>query len=192
VIIIGLLCVSYLALKLNEAKDNAQRQLAHNYWDNGRQAREAGNYGMAKHFMAAAIEATPDLAAARSIVQDLRADLYIRADLMLQHQGSVWGAQFSRDESRILTWSSDNTARVWQISGDVDFPKDKTVLQIEALNGTKFNPITRVLEIMPAHEFNDTKEKYLQIAREHARTCQYPRQNIYLHFWGDKDRVHTR
>src|SRR5262249_57297130 len=97
VIIIGLLCVSYLALKLNEAKDNAQRQLAHNYWDNGRQAREAGNYGMAKHFMAAAIEATPDLAAARSIVQDLSADLFIRTDRILHHQGAVWGALFFPD-----------------------------------------------------------------------------------------------
>ena len=25
----------------------------------------------------------------------------------------MWGAVFNRDESRILTWSEDNTARLW-------------------------------------------------------------------------------
>ena len=32
---------------------------------------------------------------------------------MVAHQGPVYGAQFSRDESRILTWSWDKTARLW-------------------------------------------------------------------------------
>ena len=31
----------------------------------------------------------------------------------LRHEGAVWGAAFNRDESRILTWSEDNTARLW-------------------------------------------------------------------------------
>ena len=31
----------------------------------------------------------------------------------LEHQGGVRGAQFSRDESHILTWSIDKTARLW-------------------------------------------------------------------------------
>ena len=32
---------------------------------------------------------------------------------MSAHRGPVYGAQFNRDESRILTWSSDSTARLW-------------------------------------------------------------------------------
>jgi len=32
---------------------------------------------------------------------------------MVVRQGEVLGAQFSRDESRILTWSEDQTARFW-------------------------------------------------------------------------------
>ena len=31
----------------------------------------------------------------------------------LRHEGTVWGAAFNRDESRILTWSDDSTARLW-------------------------------------------------------------------------------
>ncbi len=37
----------------------------------------------------------------------------------LQHEESVWGvggAAFNGDKTRILTWSSDNTARLWDIS----------------------------------------------------------------------------
>ena len=31
----------------------------------------------------------------------------------MQHEGSVNGALFSRDESRILSWSEDKTLRLW-------------------------------------------------------------------------------
>jgi hypothetical protein len=32
---------------------------------------------------------------------------------MVAHQAGVDGAQFNRDESRILTWGGDKTARLW-------------------------------------------------------------------------------
>ena len=31
----------------------------------------------------------------------------------LKHRAAVWGATFNQDESRILTWSDDGTARIW-------------------------------------------------------------------------------
>ena len=31
----------------------------------------------------------------------------------LTHDAAVWGAVFSKDETRILTWSADGTARLW-------------------------------------------------------------------------------
>ena len=31
----------------------------------------------------------------------------------MRHEESVSGAVFSRDESRLLTWSDDGTARLW-------------------------------------------------------------------------------
>jgi WD40 repeat protein len=33
-----------------------------------------------------------------------------------KHEGRVNGAQFSRDESRVLTWSADKTARLWDVA----------------------------------------------------------------------------
>ena len=31
----------------------------------------------------------------------------------MQHKDIVWGAVFSADDKRILTWSSDNSVRLW-------------------------------------------------------------------------------
>jgi len=32
------------------------------------------------------------------------------------HDGAILGAQFSRDEARVLTWSGDKTVRLWEVS----------------------------------------------------------------------------
>ena len=32
-----------------------------------------------------------------------------------KHEEPIWGAVFNRDESRILTWSEDGTARLWAV-----------------------------------------------------------------------------
>jgi WD40 repeat protein len=33
--------------------------------------------------------------------------------LVLKHNGNVDGAKFSKDENEILSWSSDNTVKLW-------------------------------------------------------------------------------
>jgi WD40 repeat protein/serine/threonine protein kinase/tetratricopeptide (TPR) repeat protein len=38
----------------------------------------------------------------------------------LKHTGSVRGADFSRDHSRLLTWSEDTTARLWKLDANAD------------------------------------------------------------------------
>ena len=35
----------------------------------------------------------------------------------MEHEGTVFGAIWNEDETRILTWSSDNTARLWTADG---------------------------------------------------------------------------
>ena len=37
----------------------------------------------------------------------------IQLESIFEHKGPVSGAVFSQDERRILTWSRDGTARVW-------------------------------------------------------------------------------
>jgi WD40 repeat protein len=38
--------------------------------------------------------------------------------LTLRHEGSVRGAEWNRDETHLLTWSDDRTARVWPVDLD--------------------------------------------------------------------------
>ncbi len=63
----------------------------------------------------------------------------------LQHQGRVHGALFSRDENRILTWSTDDTARVSLLNADLDFPAEHFELWIQAVTGTEYDFVTRHL-----------------------------------------------
>jgi WD40 repeat protein len=103
----------------------------------------------------------------------------------LTHEGFVNGAVFSKDETRILTWSFDKTARLWDVPGDLDYPHDKFVLQVEALTGSRFNPDTRQITVIPLDEFYKIQKEYISFAREHAKTCKYKRQNVYLQFFPD-------
>ena len=89
----------------------AEEQLARNHWEQSRIARQRGESLTALHFVAEAIRLAPQLKDTLLLdVRDIQPNLLVG---MFAHQGPVDGAQFSRDESRILTWSDDNTARLW-------------------------------------------------------------------------------
>ena len=98
----------------------------------------------------------------------------------LQHQSSVRGAQFRRDESRILTWSYDNTARLWDLNADLDFPAEYLQLWLQAVTATEYDFVTRQIKTMEPARWNAVRQHYEQIATEHARVCQYPRANHWL------------
>jgi WD40 repeat protein len=102
----------------------------------------------------------------------------------MKHEDSVNGAVFDQAQKRVLTWSDDGTARLWDIPGDLDFPHEHLVLQVQALTGTKLDLQTRQISVIPTSEWQALQKQYLDIAREHAKECQYPRQNLYLWFWG--------
>jgi hypothetical protein len=89
----------------------AEERLAENYWQNSRSARTAGENLGALHFAAEAIRLEPSLLETLLLdVREIHPSLLIA---MVTHQGSVNNAQFSHDDSRILTCSSDKTARLW-------------------------------------------------------------------------------
>nr|VFJ75537.1 MAG: hypothetical protein BECKFW1821C_GA0114237_107916 [Candidatus Kentron sp. FW] len=95
----------------------AQRSLANNYWTSGRNAEKGNDPVTAGHFYARATEKYPDkiaIEAGRLKLRTLQMDRNPMAlDTILGHDGSILGAAFSKDESRILTWSEDKTARLW-------------------------------------------------------------------------------
>jgi hypothetical protein len=71
------------------------------------------------------------------------------------------------------------------VPGDLDFPNDKYVLQVQTLTGTKFDPITSQISVIAIDEWRKLQKEWLVFAREHAKTCQYKRHNVYLRFWGE-------
>nr|VFJ63416.1 MAG: hypothetical protein BECKFW1821C_GA0114237_10046 [Candidatus Kentron sp. FW] len=53
----------------------------------------------------------------------------------IDHYGTVLGAEFSADGSRILTWTR-NMAHLWGFGVDYDLPAEYLPLQVEVMTGT--------------------------------------------------------
>jgi hypothetical protein len=99
----------------------------------------------------------------------------------LQHgpDVDVEGAQFSRDESRILTWGW-MTVRVWPLNADFDFPAEYISLWIQAVTGSEYDFVTRQVKPLAPERWRHIREHYEKIAAEHAKTCKYPDANQWL------------
>lgn len=54
--------------------------------------------------------------------------------------GAVSGATLTRDETRVLTWTGDGIARLWDIGHD-RWPRDKLTLRYEVGTGTRLNDL---------------------------------------------------
>jgi conflict system STAND superfamily ATPase/WD40 domain-containing protein len=93
------------------SRRETREQLAQNYWQTSRTAQAAGDNLGAQYFAAEAIRLLPSLQ--RTVLLDLRAISLPWISATFSHQDTVRGALFNHDESRILTWSSDRTARLW-------------------------------------------------------------------------------
>jgi len=89
-----------------------EEQLAQNYWQNSRSAQTAGNGLKALHFGASAIRMEPMLLDA--VLLDLRDIQPFALRQIVAHKRGSPAPEFSPDETRILTWSRDNTARLWE------------------------------------------------------------------------------
>nr|VFK54780.1 MAG: hypothetical protein BECKTUN1418F_GA0071002_10556 [Candidatus Kentron sp. TUN]VFK59188.1 MAG: hypothetical protein BECKTUN1418E_GA0071001_10526 [Candidatus Kentron sp. TUN] len=86
---------------------------------------------------------------------------------------------FSADESRILTWSDDGTARLWDFGVDYDFPVAHLPLQVEVMTGTAMNDFGAV-RTLRAEEWKRKRQLYERIAEAHAAECRYKKANLYL------------
>jgi hypothetical protein len=61
----------------------------------------------------------------------------------MKHDDRVSGAVFSKDESRILSWSDDKTLRLW----GAGWPRDPNLLEIAC-------------SLLPDHSLADLPERY--------------------------------
>jgi len=115
IILLALVVTGYLARIWQKARDDSKLRLAQIYWENGRQARGQDSLLIFSHFLAEAGKSSPSQNAAEIFIQDGGADLQtIALKNILPHQGRVWGAEFDQAQKRILTWSADGTAHLWE------------------------------------------------------------------------------
>ena len=103
----------------------------------------------------------------------------------MKHEKSVYGALFSKDESRILTWSADGTARLWDIGTDYDFPNEHLPLLLEVATGTIMDDYGNI-SVLSKEDWETKKMEYITIAENHLTDCKYKKYNLYLkqkQFW---------
>ena len=72
------------------------------------------------------------------------------------------GAQFSRDESHILTWGEDGRVRWWDVTIDDAWPRESLVLRLEVRTKTRLDQVGQV-KPLPYREWLDRKRQYDQI-----------------------------
>ena len=133
-----LVLLAYFAYRSNADRKAAQEQLARSYWEKVEQPERETRLLASLHWIAEALSLKPAKALAESMLLDAR-EVFPQTSLseILQHEASVMGAVFNRDESRILTWSQDNTARLWDaVSGN---PLGPPLLHQDAVGGAVFN-----------------------------------------------------
>ena len=112
---------AWKAWQANQQERIAEQLLVNNYWTSGMSAEKGNDPITAAHFYARATRGysdETDIQAGRLKLQAIQTVHNAMAlDTVMGHDGDVLGAAFSADESRILTWSADKTARLWR-AGD--------------------------------------------------------------------------
>jgi hypothetical protein len=96
------------------------------------------------------------------------------------------GAIFNRDETRILSWARDNTARLWRSEADTDFPKELFPLLLEVMTGTTLDAADNISLLDPA-AWEARKRRYQKVAEDHLPGCEHKSTNLYMRqreFWG--------
>nr|VFK59231.1 MAG: WD domain, G-beta repeat [Candidatus Kentron sp. TUN] len=119
--ILLMVIAAWMAWRSIQQEQIAEQLLANNYWASGVGTERENDPITAAHFYARATRGysdATDIQAGRLKLQALQTTRNaIALDSVMGHDGKVLGAAFSADESRILTWSADKTARLWRSDG---------------------------------------------------------------------------
>jgi WD40 repeat protein len=118
VILLAVFVYSYRSWQQNAAENvslkNSFAQLSGDLWEKSRLARSENNFLLSLHLAARAVSMNPDEVTRNSLLAEMQAiEPATRLDFIIKHRGEILGARFNEDQTRILTWSNDSTARLW-------------------------------------------------------------------------------
>lgn len=99
-------------------------QIVSNLREKSLHARLGNDILLSLHLAAEAISIAPDEKTASAAAAEIHPyEPVARLDYILKHDGEIIGARFNKDQTRILTWSNDSTARLWDAAeGKEVFP----------------------------------------------------------------------
>ena len=100
----------------------------------------------------------------------------------LTHSYPVVGATFNVPETHIITMSTGGSFRFWDIGADLDIPYGLFQRQIQVLTGTEFRPFAQEVKCIGPLRWRQLREDYERRAREHYKTCKYPKYNLWRRF----------
>jgi WD40 repeat protein len=85
-----------------------------------------------------------------------------------RHPGTVRGAAFTRDESGVLTWGSDGTARLWESSLPRPLSPDDQLLELEVRSGLWLDEAGE-LRRLKREQWQQRRKKLAAILRKKGR-----------------------
>jgi WD40 repeat protein len=89
------------------------------------------------------------------LLYDLRSGLQLQ---VFRHDKAVRGFAFGRDGTRLLTWSDDGTARLWQTEAPRPWAADDQLLELEVRSGFRVDEFGR-LESLSQAQWQTRRER---------------------------------
>jgi WD40 repeat protein len=137
-LMVVLLVVIYFAYQADRNEKKALHQLAVNYWDTAQRMRKNKDNFKSLHLFCEALTIENNKRFREVLLTDMNALWRTQPLLHLfTHKDRINGARFSKDGSRILTWSLYNPARLWDAS--TGKPIGSVMEHEEPVNGAIFN-----------------------------------------------------
>ena len=104
----------------------------------------------------------------------------------LIHSAIFYNAAFNNNNEKIITWSQDSTARLWQKiektnsnSADLDYPADLFKLQTQVFTSVEMDPETKELKYLPVNKWINLFEEWSMRSEKHFRNCKYSEYNYW-------------
>jgi len=84
------------------------------------------------------------------------------------HAGTIRGTALTRDESRLLTWGTDGTARLWEASLPRPLSANDQLLELEVRSGL-FIDETGALRTLRDEEWRKRSQKLEAVLKKNGR-----------------------